>query len=582
MEEEKCTIHKGELIIMICKDAKCNGQRICIKCLSQHQKHDTEEIKDFWRGKIYNLDFFELGQEIKMKIEKSGKTAQEGKSTFQMCQNIKKYILDWGKGLEMHVARRINKEVRSMNKIINNYEYKILSTLIKDENNLEKAIREGNESQILVKELKEHLELKEYTLIESIFSEIEAKEKRIREMLNQLTLPPSPIFPINIVKELEKRTKGQLKSMSDDINKLFINREKEIFEKFKEEEYLFKVEEEKELKKYLKREKIKQERKLDYIISASSDRSLIFWDNEHNQSSKHKGDKGYFKLLELGGGRFAAAKGDVVEIFDTKSRELLFTLPDLHTRVIWCLCNNNIESKGKGDNVPNNLLITGSGDKTLKIWDLKRRTYQCTLTGHVNRVSCILAHSSGYLLTGSEDYTVRIWDINIITQGDMENKTYSPIADIHYGYGVRIRDLVELEDGNILSICSAYNTQIGVRIWVLEGGRGRTLRDIPLPPQEKRHGFVSGLLIKGGRVLLGGGSGNLFMFNYKDYTFHNVFPYKLHRGRIFEIKLLRGDQYLTCSRDKTIMLVDIYHKLFKTLKGHTDFVWAILPIFKGE
>ena len=450
MEEEKCIIHKGELITMICKDSKCNGQRICTKCLSQHKKHDTEDIKDFWGGKIYNMNFSELDQEIKMKIEKSGKTAQEGKSTFQMCQNIRKYILDWGKGLEMHVARRINKEVRSMTKIINNYEKGILSTLIKDENNLEKAIREGNESQILAKELKEHLELKEYTLIESIFSEIEAKEKRIREMLNQLTLPPSPIFPINIVKELEKRTKGQLKSMSDDINKLFINREKEIFEKLKEEEYLFKVEEEKEVKKYIKREKVKQERKLDYIISGYADCSLIFWDKEYKVSSKHKGDAIYKRLLELGGGRFAAAKGDVVEIFDTKKRELLFTLPALHKSFIYCLCNINIESKGKGDN----LLITGSVDSTLKIWDLKRRRRcKCTLTGHKGTVYYILAHSSGYLLTGSEDHTVRIWDINIITQGNMEKKTYSPIAHIHHGKGVDVRELVELEDGNILSIC---------------------------------------------------------------------------------------------------------------------------------
>ena len=579
MEEDKCTIHKGELITMICKDPKCNGQRICTKCLSQHKKHDTEDIKDFWRGKIYNLNFSELDQEIKMKIEKSGKTAQEGKSTFQLCQNIKKYILDWGKGFEMHVAKRINKEVRSMTKIINNYEKGILSTLIKDENNLEKAIREGNESQILAKELKEHLELKEYTLIESIFSEIEAKEKRIREMLNQLTLPPSPIFPINIVKELEKRTKGQLKIMSDDINKLFINREKEILEKLSEEEYLFKVEEEKEVKKYINREKVKQERKLDQIILASGDKSLIFWDKEYKLSSKHKGDDNYYnRLLELPGGRFAAAKDNIVEIFDTKSRELLFTLPPLHTEYIWCLCNINIESKGKRDN----LLITGSADKTLKIWDLKRRTCKCTLTGHKNTVYCILAHSSGYLLTGSVDGTVRVWDINIITSGDMGNKTYSPMAHIHHGQDVEVCDLVELEDGSILSICAGSKTQIGVRMWVLEGGRGRTLRDIPPPPHEK-WGFNCGLLIKGGgRVLLGGEGGNLFIFNYKDYVFHNVFPQPLHKGAIWEIKLMGGDQYLTCSWDNNIMIVDIYHKLFKTLQGHTGYVSSILPIFKGE
>ena len=61
------------------------------------------------------------------------------------------------------------------------------------------------------------------------------------------------------------------------------------------------------------------------------------------------------------------------------------------------------------------------------------------------------------------------------------------------------------------------------------------------------------------------------------------FPQPLHKGAIYEIKLMRGDQYLTCSQDRTIMLVDIAaHKVLKTLKGHTDSVYSILPIFKGE
>ena len=163
----------------------------------------------------------------------------------------------------------------------------------------------------------------------------------------------------------------------------------------------------------------------------------------------------------------------------------------------------------------------------------------------------------------------------------MGNKTYSPIADIHHGHGVRVRDLVELEDGNIFSICAGFTPQVWVRIWVLEGGRGRTLMDIPPPPQEE-YGFLCGLLIKGGGVLLGGCYGNLFIFNYKDYVFHNIFPQPLHQRGICEIKLMGGDQYLTCSQDETIILVDIYHKLFKTLQGHTSDVVSILPIFKGE
>ena len=89
MEEEKCTIHKGEIMSLICTDPKCNGQRICNKCLPQHKKYKIKDIADHWGGKIYNLNFSELDQEIKNKIGESGKITQEGKSTFQMCQNIK-------------------------------------------------------------------------------------------------------------------------------------------------------------------------------------------------------------------------------------------------------------------------------------------------------------------------------------------------------------------------------------------------------------------------------------------------------------------------------------------------------------
>ncbi|KAJ3075323.1 hypothetical protein HDU98_008571 [Podochytrium sp. JEL0797] len=57
------------------------------------------------------------------------------------------------------------------------------------------------------------------------------------------------------------------------------------------------------------------------------------------------------------------------------------------------------------------MLATGSGDTTIRIWDLNTETPKHTLTGHTNWVQ-ILAWSpdAKYLTSGSMDKTVRVWD----------------------------------------------------------------------------------------------------------------------------------------------------------------------------
>ncbi|XP_015697969.1 probable serine/threonine-protein kinase nek2 [Oryza brachyantha] len=56
-------------------------------------------------------------------------------------------------------------------------------------------------------------------------------------------------------------------------------------------------------------------------------------------------------------------------------------------------------------------IITGSFDKTAKIWDCKSRTCVQTLVGHMDRVTCVCSHPDlPILLTGSFDETVRVWN----------------------------------------------------------------------------------------------------------------------------------------------------------------------------
>ena len=58
------------------------------------------------------------------------------------------------------------------------------------------------------------------------------------------------------------------------------------------------------------------------------------------------------------------------------------------------------------------ILVTGSGDETIKLWDLASRSELVTLAGHQGQVFCLAVEPNGRLLaSGSEDHTIRLWDI---------------------------------------------------------------------------------------------------------------------------------------------------------------------------
>ena len=75
------------------------------------------------------------------------------------------------------------------------------------------------------------------------------------------------------------------------------------------------------------------------------------------------------------------------------------------------------------------LLISGSSDKTIKIWDIK--TGQCleTLTGHTDWVRSLAISKEGKLISGADDRSIIIWDIEsgkiFQTLNGHKNRVYS-------------------------------------------------------------------------------------------------------------------------------------------------------------
>ena len=57
-------------------------------------------------------------------------------------------------------------------------------------------------------------------------------------------------------------------------------------------------------------------------------------------------------------------------------------------------------------------IISGSDDKTIKVWDMATGKLLTDLEGHEKSVTCVSFSANGYnIVSGSDDKTIKIWDI---------------------------------------------------------------------------------------------------------------------------------------------------------------------------
>ena len=101
------------------------------------------------------------------------------------------------------------------------------------------------------------------------------------------------------------------------------------------------------------------------------------------------------------GSRIASGSGDkTVRIWDAKTGVHLSTLTG-HSNWVWSVAFSPDGSR----------IASGSDDKTVRIWDAKTGVHLSTLTGHSNSVRSVAFSPDGSrIASGSGDNTVRIWD----------------------------------------------------------------------------------------------------------------------------------------------------------------------------
>jgi WD40 repeat protein len=142
-----------------------------------------------------------------------------------------------------------------------------------------------------------------------------------------------------------------------------------------------------------------------YLISASVDQSVCFWDTEQNEPI-HVFEK-YRNHIEA-----ATFSPDGESIANTNKNNsiCLWSLLDGEPRELTGHENQVTSIRYSPDS---KLLVSGSQDQTVYVWDTQECTSLHILYGHSDTVTSVdFSSDNNFIASGSQDQTVRIWDAN--------------------------------------------------------------------------------------------------------------------------------------------------------------------------
>ncbi|XP_023210427.1 lissencephaly-1 homolog isoform X1 [Centruroides sculpturatus] len=163
----------------------------------------------------------------------------------------------------------------------------------------------------------------------------------------------------------------------------------------------------------------------DHIVSSSRDKSIKMWEVATGYCIKtFTGHREWVRMVRVNqdGSLLASCSNDqTVRVWIISTKECKLELRE-HDHVVECVSwapesamqsiNDAAGSDNKRGSRTGPFLISGSRDKTIKMWDISTGLCVFTLVGHDNWVRGLAFHPGGkYILSASDDRTIRVWDI---------------------------------------------------------------------------------------------------------------------------------------------------------------------------
>ena len=203
-------------------------------------------------------------------------------------------------------------------------------------------------------------------------------------------------------------------------------------------------------------------------------------------------------------------------------------------------------------------LASGSGDKTIKIWEVATGKQLRTLTGHSDTVSSVVySPDVRYLASGSNDKTIKIWEV--ATGKQLRTLTG------HYG---EVYSVVYSPDGRYLA---SGSWDKNIKIWeVATGKQLRTLTGHSSP-------VLSVVYSPDGRYLASG-NGDKTIKIWEVATGKQLRTLTGHSGSVWSVVYSPDGRYLASGNgDKTTKIWEVATgKQLRTLTGHSNVVWSVV------
>ncbi|KAF5810790.1 putative transcription factor WD40-like family [Helianthus annuus] len=255
-----------------------------------------------------------------------------------------------------------------------------------------------------------------------------------------------------------------------------------------------------------------------------------------------------------------ATSVEQVRVYDLGSMSCSYVLAG-HTDIVLCL-DTCTTSSGR------TLIVTGSKDNTVRLWDSDSRCCIGVGKGHMGGIGAVSFAKKlhNFFVSGSSDLTLKLWSLDDLSD------------DVNDAFTLKTKAATAAHDKDINALAVAPNDSL-----ICSGSQDRTARIWKLPD------LTPGVVLRGHKrgiwsvefspvdqcVITASGDKTIKIWAISDGSCLKTF--EGHTSSVFKVQFLtRGAQFVSCGADGLLKLWTVKtNECVATYDQHEDKVWAL-------